>query len=75
MEHLLKKKVDLRETKNSKVIEVFREQISSHFGKFVLSKKTAKLAKTASLLDLVHMVVTENDNLTPFTNHIVKLIQ
>lgn len=72
---MLKKEVDLTETKNSKVIKVCREKISSHFGKHELANRTARLAKTASMLDPIHMVVTEDADLTPFTDHIVEIIQ
>ena len=76
MESMLNRDVDKKVTKNSGIITDFRKQMSSHFGRFVLTENTTKLARTASYLDPQHMMLIflDNPNLKPFIDHLVEMI-
>ena len=39
-----------------------------------LSDKTARLAKTASMLDPIHMLQIDEDEIMPFVEHVVEIL-
>ena len=77
MEQKKIREVYKRETKNSTLITEFRKQMSSHYGRFVLTENTTKLSRTASMLDPQHMVLIllDDTDLKPFTDDLVEIIQ
>ena len=47
----------------------------THFKKFQLTEETTRLAKSASMLDPKHMLLTEDTEILPFSDHIVKILE
>ena len=75
IEETLALDVDEEKTVNHLKIKEFRGIMKSHFEKFKLSEKTEKFAKTAALLSPIHMSKAQNDDLMPFVDHVVKIIE
>ena len=75
LEETLALDVDEEKTVNHLKIKEFRGIMKSHFEKFKLSEKTEKFAKTAALLSPIHMSKAQNDDLMPFIDHVVKIIE
>ena len=73
MKTMINRDVDKKVTMNSWIIIDFRKQISFHFGRFVLTENTTKLARTASYLDPEHMVLylCEDPDLKPFVDYLL----
>ena len=75
IESMLARDVDIQNTNQYKTIKEFRSVMLSHFQKFDLTDKTTRLAKTASMLDPKHMLLTEDTEILPFADHIVKILE
>ena len=75
IENMLSKGVDEDSTYHFKTITDFRGIVLSHFQTFNLSEKTNRLAKTASMLDPIHMLVAEDSEIIPFADHVVKILE
>ena len=75
IENMLSREVDVNSTYQYKTIKDFRSVMLSHFQKFKLTDETTRLAKTASMLDPKHMLLTEDTEILPFADHIVKILE
>ena len=49
--------------------------MASHFKTFKLSEKTERLAISASMLDPVHMIQVQDENLIPFADPVVQILK
>ena len=74
IERTLADDVNEEVTINHIKIKEFRGIMASHFKKFILSETTERLAKTAALLDPVNMIQVQEEELIPFADHIVQII-
>ena len=75
IEGTLAKDVDEEDTINHSTIKEFRKNMASHFKSFKLSEKTERLAKSASMLDPVHMIQVQDVELIPFADHVVQILK
>ena len=70
---LSKKDVDA-EINHTQTITDFRNIMLKQFMANELSDKTARLAKTASMLDPIHMLQVDGDEIMPFVEHVVEIL-
>ena len=70
---LSKKDVDA-EINHTQTITDFRNIMLKQFRANELSDKTARLAKTASMLDPIHMLQVDEDEIMPFVEHVVEIL-
>ena len=75
IEETLALDVDVGKTVDHINIKEFRGFMKSHFAKFKLSEKTENFAKTAALLSPIHMIKAQEDDLMPFIDRVVKIIE
>ena len=75
IENMLSRTVDVKSISHIRTIKEFRGIMLSHFKTFELSEKTTRLAKTASMLDPIHMIRVEDEEIIPFADHVVQILE
>ena len=75
IENMLSKPVDVKVIFYHKIIKEFRDFILTHFQTFDVSENTMRLAKTASMLDPCHMLKADEEEISPFIEHVLQILE
>ena len=75
IEKMLSKPVDVDNFFYNKIIKEFRGFMLAHFQSFDVSENTMRLAKTASMLDPCHMIQAEEEEISPFIEHVLQILE
>ena len=74
IENMLSKPVDVKVIFYHKIIKEFRGIMLTHFQTFDVSENSMRLAKTALMLDPCHMIQAEEQEISPFIEHVLQIL-
>ena len=75
IENMLSEPVDVKVIFYHKIIKEFRGIMLTHFQTFDVSENTMRLAKTASMLDPCHMLKADEEEISPFIEHVLQILE